>query len=297
MKPTPTYLWFIEVRVPNNARIAFERALDPFCLSITSIMVDSNKVNGEWDIEGISSSKDKKEAVHKEFKKVAKNIGIKPVPKPKFRLVAPRDWLAENQAEFPPLNISRYFIYGSHFEGLAPISSIKIRLNAGTAFGSGKHPSTAGCLMALGFLARRYQFQRPLDMGCGSGILALAIAKTWRVKVVACDIEEEAARVTTANAKLNNIEKLILVCTGASYKSPAVVQGRPYDLIATNILSRPLKAMSRDLATSLAPGGIVILSGLLKRDSRLVIQAHRINGLRLVQIIQIEDWVTIVMKR
>jgi ribosomal protein L11 methyltransferase len=297
MKPTPTNFWFIKVRVPNKVRVVFERALEPFCLSVTSIIVDSKNMNGNWDIEGISRNRDEVEAVQNEFKKVAKITGINPAPKPEFNLVTPRDWVAENQANFPPLIIGRYFIYGSHFKDLAPISSIKIRLNAGTAFGSGKHPSTAGCLKALDLLARRYRFQRPLDMGCGSGILALAIAKTWRVRVVACDIEEEAARVTTANAKLNNIKKLLLVCSGASYKSPTVVQGRPYDLIATNILSRPLKAMSRNLFNSLSPGGVAILSGLLRRDSKFVIQAHLINGLKLVQIIQIEDWVTIVMKR
>ena len=134
-------------------------------------------------------------------------------------------------------------------------------------------------------------------MGCGSGILALAIAKTWCVKVIACDIEKEAARVTSVNAEINNVKKLIYVRHGNSYKTPVVAKGRPYDLIVTNILARPLKAMSMELVQHLAPGGIAVISGLLQRDSQFVIQAHRINGLRLIKIIKIEDWVTIIMKR
>jgi ribosomal protein L11 methyltransferase len=200
-------------------------------------------------------------------------------------------------ANFPPLKIGRYFIHGSHFDGVVPNSLITLRLDAGTAFGSGEHPSTAGCLIALDWLARRYRIKRPLDMGCGSGILALAMAKTWRATVMACDIDDEARRVTIANATLNKVKKLIRVSTGPSYQAPVVVRGRPYDLIASNILSTPLKAMAGDLVTSLAPGGVTVLSGLLQRDSQLVIQAHRIRGLRLIRTILIGNWVTIVMGR
>ena len=291
-----TCLWLIKIRVPNLARGAFEDALEPFCMTLTTMLVDPDKTDGAWNIEGFSSNPPDKEAFRQAFAKASKDVALKPVPKPKFYLVTPRDWLAENLANFPPLKIGRYFIYGTHFDGLVPTCSIALQLNAGTAFGSGEHPSTAGCLMAIDWLARRSRIKRPLDMGCGSGILAMAMAKTWRTPVVACDIDDEAARVTVANAKLNKIKQLIRVRTGPSYQTPMVVRSRPYDLIATNILSRPLKAMAGDLVTALAPGGIAILSGLLKRDSQLVIRAHRIRGLRLIRTILIGDWVTIVMR-
>jgi ribosomal protein L11 methyltransferase len=297
MKPDLTSLWLIKIRVPDIARVSFENALEPFCLSLTSMLVDSNKTNGEWNIEGLFSSKNEKKPIEIELIKSAKYTNINPVPKPKYFYIKSRNWVEDNQTSFPPLYIGRYFIHGSHFEGIAPIASIKLELNAGSAFGSGKHPSTAGCLKALDFLARRNRFHRPLDMGCGSGILAIAIAKTWHVKVVACDIEKEATSVTSSNAEFNNVKKLILVRSGASYKTPVVAKGRPYDLITSNILARPLKAMSRDLVNALAPRGLAVLSGFLIRDSQFVIQAHQTNGLKLVKIIKIDDWATIILKR
>lgn len=205
--------------------------------------------------------------------------------------------MAENLTDFPPLSLGRYFIHGSHFDGLAPAGSVALRLDAGPAFGSGEHPSTAGCLMALDRLARERRFRHLLDMGCGSGILTLAMAKTWHAPVVACDIDDEAVRVTAANAGLNNVGKLVRARCGPSYRTPAVAKGETYDLIVANILARPLKAMAGDLRAVLAPGGVAVLSGLLKRDGRLVIAAHRVRGLRLIRTVLINDWITIVMGR
>jgi ribosomal protein L11 methyltransferase len=293
----PACLWLIEIRVPNMARRYFETALGPFCMSLTTMLADPDKTDGDWNIGGFRSTPPNKKSLRQAIARAAKYIALNPVPKPKFSLVTPKDWLAENLANFPPLKIGRYFIYGSHFDGIAPTCSITLQLNAGTAFGSGEHPSTTGCLIAIDWLARQYHIKRPLDMGCGSGILAIAMAKTWRAMVVACDLDDEAVRVTAANARLNNVKKLIQVRTGPSYQTPIVVRGRPYDLIAANILARPLKAMAGHLVATLAPGGIAILSGLLRRDSQIVIQAHRIRGLRLIRTILIGDWVTIVMKR
>ena len=127
-------------------------------------------------------------------------------------------------------------------------------------------------------LARERRFRRPLDMGCGSGILSLAMAKTWRAPVVACDIDDEAVRVTTANAARNG-----------------VARGRPYDLIVANILARPLHAMAGELTRALAPGGIAVLSGLLMRDACFVIAPHRAHGLRLIRTLAIGDWVTLIL--
>ena len=296
MTSDPTFLWLIKIRMPTIALHSFEAILEPYCMSLTSLLVDPNKTKGEWNIEGISSTPPDKKSLTQAFAIAAKQFALDPTPKPKFTLAAPKDWLAENLISFPPLKIGRYFIYGTHFDGSAPAHSIKLQLNAGTAFGSGEHPSTAGCLMAIDWLACRTRIKRPLDMGCGSGILAMAIAKTWHTPAVACDIDEEAVRVTIANAKLNKIKHLIRARTGHSYQTPIVVRGRPYDLIASNILSRPLKEMAGDLATALAPGGIAILSGLLKRDSQFIIQAHRIHGLKLIRTILIGNWVTIIMR-
>ena len=116
-----------------------------------------------------------------------------------------RDWLAENRRDFPPQRIGRFFIHGSHWHGRAAPSSIPIEIDAATAFGTGEHPSTRGCLLALDRLARRRRFRRPLDIGTGSGILAIAAAKRLRRPVVAGDIDPEAVRVARHHARRNGL--------------------------------------------------------------------------------------------
>ena len=297
MTPAPNFLWRIEVRVPATALDAFEAALESFCMALSSMMIGPDKPDGLWLLEGFAGADPDQRAIRRAFATAADEAGMEPAPKPKIDLVPPKDWVAENLADFPPLSIGRYFIHGSHFDGLAPAGSVTLKLDAGPAFGSGEHPSTAGCLIALDQLARKYRFRRPLDMGCGSGILTLAIAKTWRAPVVACDIDDEAVRVTSANAVLNNAAQLVRARCGPSYRTPDVARGGPYDLIVANILARPLKTMAGDLAAMLAPGGVCVLSGLFRRDGRLVIAAHRARGLKLIRTTILSDWITIVMGR
>jgi len=296
MTPAPTFLWRIEIRVPAQAVGAFEAALEPFCMTLSTMLIDPDKPDGAWRLEGFSGADPDQWAIIRAFAKAADATGIDP-PKPKIDLVPPTDWVAENLADFPPLRLGRYFIHGSHFGGAPPAGSVAIQLDPGPAFGSGEHPSTAGCLMALDQLARKHRFRRPLDLGCGSGILTLALAKTWRAPVVACDIDDEAVRVTSGNAALNGVKQLVLARSGPSYQTPAVAKAKPFDLIVANILARPLKEMAGDLAAALSPKGVCVLSGLFRRDGRLVIQAHRARGLRLIRTVILSDWITIVMGR
>src|SRR5690606_26571386 len=115
------------------------------------------------------------------------------------------DWLAENRRAFPPLRAGRYFIYGSHYQGDAPAGARRVMLDAGIAFGSGEHATTRGCLLALDRHARRRRVRRALDLGCGSGILAIAIARSWPARVVATDIDRNAVRVATENVSRNAV--------------------------------------------------------------------------------------------
>ena len=208
-------------------------------------------------------------------------------------------WRVEGIAvdESPPLTVGRFFIRGSHFDGPTPGGQIPLYLDAGTAFGSGEHGSTAGCLTCIGDLARKLRPARVLDMGCGSGILGIAAAKLWNVPVVATDIDAEAARVTALNAAQNDVGHLVTAVAGAGYSAPIVRQAAPYDLIVENILARPIRRLSCDLAQHLAPGGVCVLSGLVVRDAQLVITAHRRQGLRLVRHMTINGWRTLVMAK
>ncbi len=296
---TRTFFWRIKIRAPSGAAGAFQDALEPYCMAVSAMAEtdapDADDPEGFWRIEGFAGAEPDQKAITLAIDKAARGFGMEP-PEPKIRLLPPRDWLAGNLADFPPNRIGRYFIHGSHFEGRLPAGQVAIRLDAGTAFGSGEHPSTAACLAVLDRLAKATKVHHPLDMGCGSGILALAMAKTWKVPVIACDTDAEAVRVTALNARLNGVGRLVRARAGPGYLTPLVAQGGPYDLITANILARPLCRMAGAAAGALAKGGVVVLSGLLARDGPQVIASHRAHGLRLHRAFVLDGWRTLVMK-
>jgi ribosomal protein L11 methyltransferase len=217
------------------------------------------------------------------------------VPPLVIERVPPRDWLAENQASFPPLRAGRYFIHGSHYQGPVPAGATALVIDAATAFGSGEHATTRGCLLALDALARRRHFARVLDMGTGTGILAMAAAKTWRRRVTARDIDAEAVRVAAHNAAVNGVAALVDVRRSNGYQGLGGAQR--FDLVFANILARPLALMAPALACALAPGGLAVLSGLLARQERAVLAAHRAQRLTLRHRFRLSGWHTLVLAR
>jgi ribosomal protein L11 methyltransferase len=206
-----------------------------------------------------------------------------------------RDWLAENRRAFPPLRIGRFFVHGSHWKGSVPADAIAIEIDAATAFGTGEHPSTRGCLLALDALARRHRFRRPLDIGTGSGILAIAAAKRLRRRVRASDVDCAAVRVAAHHVRRNGLAGQVRTVCAPGYRGRVVRRAR-YDLIFANILARPLALMARDLARAIAPGGIAVLAGLLRRQEASVVAAHRAQGLALERRLVIEGWSTLILR-
>jgi ribosomal protein L11 methyltransferase len=209
--------------------------------------------------------------------------------------LAERDWLAENRRAFPPLRIGRFFVHGSHWRGRVPAGAIAIEIDAATAFGTGEHPSTEGCLLALDRLARRHRFRRPLDIGSGSGILAIAAAKRLHRRVLASDVDCAAVRVASHHVRCNGLAGQVRVVCAPGYRSRAVRRSQ-YDLIFANILARPLALMARDLGRAIAPGGVAVLAGLLRRQEALVVAAHRAQGLALERRLVIEGWSTLILR-
>jgi ribosomal protein L11 methyltransferase len=191
-----------------------------------------------------------------------------------------RDWLLENRRAFPPVRIGRFFVRGSHWQGRAPAGMISIEIDAATAFGTGEHPSTQGCLLALDALARRRRFRRPLDIGTGSGVLAIAAAKRLHRPVVASDMDCGSVRVATHHVRRNGLAGRVRLVCAPGYRSRAVRRGR-HDLVFANILARPLALMARDLGRVIRPGGVAVLAGLLRRQEAFVLAAHRGHGLAL----------------
>jgi ribosomal protein L11 methyltransferase len=206
--------------------------------------------------------------------------------------VPERDWLAENRRAFPPQRIGRFLIHGSHWREKPPAGSIAVEIDAATAFGTGEHPSTRGCLIALDQLARARRFRRPRDIGTGSGILAIAAAKLLHRAVVASDVDPGSVAVARHHAQRNGVAGSVRFhCAAGAGRS------RGHDLVFANILARPLALMARDLTRSVASGGIAILSGLLRRQEAGVLAAYRAHGLVLKTRVVIDGWSTLVLHK
>jgi len=290
----PTFLWRMEVIVPGAASEAVAALFDTQCMALS--LFETVEDSDEWRIEGFCGAEPDRVALERDVVNICSRAGVAPLGTLRCELVPPRDWLAENMAAFPPVRIGRYFIHGSDFTEQPPAAAVPIKLDPGTAFGSGEHASTAGCLAMIERLAKQTRISHPLDMGCGSGILSIAMAKTWRVPVLASDIDDEAERVTRFNARRNGVGPLVRAVSGPGYRTRAVGRAAPYDLIVANILARPLISMAGDLARHLAPGGWAVLSGLLERDGRRVLAAHQAHGLRLVHWIPRDGWLTLALR-
>jgi ribosomal protein L11 methyltransferase len=207
--------------------------------------------------------------------------------------IGERDWLAENRRAFPPQRIGRFLIHGSHWRERPPAGSIAVEIDAASAFGTGEHPSTRGCLLALDRLARRRRFRAPRDIGTGSGILAIAAAKLLRRKALASDIDFVSVRVARHHARRNGLAQWLRL----ERKTGAAGRSAGFDLVFANILARPLTLMAGDLARSVEPGGVAILSGLLRRQEASVLAAYRPHGLTLDFRVPIDGWVTLVLRR
>ena len=227
---------------------------------------------------------------------------IAEVSRPDFNLtqLPDVDWVAESQKALPPISAGRFYVYGSHVTEPPPFGSIPLLVEANVAFGTGRHESTFGCLLALTQLAtqldRRHRPRNALDMGCGSGILAMAMAHLWHCPVLAVDNDADSVRVAGENARENRVADWIEPHCGDGYHSHLVARRGPFDLIAANILAEPLCAMATDLRRHLAPGGYVILAGLLTSQQRQVLARHRGQGLHLVRRLHFGEWTTLVLR-
>ncbi|HWD49336.1 MAG TPA: 50S ribosomal protein L11 methyltransferase [Rhizomicrobium sp.] len=206
------------------------------------------------------------------------------------------DWIKLSQEGLPPVRAGRFFVYGAHDAGIVPPGVIPIRIEAGMAFGTGHHETTSLCLGALSVLARRRAYRNVLDLGCGTGLLAIGAAKLWRRRVLASDIDPVAVDVTRENAAANGEATLVQAITADGLSSPALAAKAPYDLIIANILAAPLTQLAPAIARSLARGGALVLSGLLTWQENLVLSFYRPHGLILRETRRDGPWSALVLE-
>ena len=287
-------LWRLAVEAPDERLAdAFAAVLDQAGGAITAF---ETVPKGPWLVQGFVQGKPDRASLEAglalaalAFDAAEPDLALEQLPD--------TDWVRENQESFPPMRIGRYFIHGSHITAPVPSGAIGLLIDAATAFGTGEHATTHGCLMALDRLVRQGRRRRILDMGTGTGILAIAAAKSWHVPVLACDIDRNSVKVAAENVALNQVATLVTCRPSDGYSAPEVRAGAPYDLIFANILARPLVAMAPALARSLAPGGIAILSGLLAGQESFVRAAHRAQGLVFRGRLPRSGWRTLVFEK
>lgn len=221
------------------------------------------------------------------------------LPPYQIEFLESKNWLKENVIRFAPVEVEDFIIYGIHETDIPPSDKVTLRIYAATAFGS-EHQTTKSCLRAISHLNRiNAPHQNILDMGTGSGILALACAKLWQneTRITAVDIDSEAVAVTEQNAKDNNLEKYVSAALSNGYQSELVKSHAPYDIIIANILARPLLEMAPDLYTSLKPGGYCILSGFVEDQEQWVIGEHEKHGLKLIELYKLDNWRAALMEK
>ena len=206
-----------------------------------------------------------------------------------------QDWIRLSQEGLPPVRAGRFFVYGAHDAGIVPHGVIPIRIEAGLAFGTGHHETTALCLAVLSDIAGRRAFRNVLDLGCGTGLLAIGAAKLWKRRVLASDIDPVAVEVTRENARANGVAPLVAAVTADGLTSPVLAANAPYDLIIANILAGPLTQLAPAIQRALAPGAMLVLSGLLNNQEKLVTSFY--TNLRRTAVRRDGPWSALVLEK
>ena len=214
-----------------------------------------------------------------------------------FDTVEAKDWVKATLEDLVPVPAGRFTVHGQHDRARVPPNKLGIEIEAALAFGTGHHGTTRGCLLLLDQVLKKYYPRRVLDLGTGTGVLAIAAAKALHRSVLASDIDPASVRVAHDNARLNGSGDLVQVIQATGFEAPQFAQRGPFDLVLANILANPLRQMATPMAEHLAPSAQVILSGLLPPQAQSVIAAYRMRGLVLQRHLQIEGWSSLLMRK
>ena len=261
---------------------------DPGLEGVTYSILEEDEDHDIWRIDAFPVDGDEADAL---TRTLARHAGLKTVTEK----LADADWLAMALSGLPPVRAGRFFVYGAHDGGRAPPNTVNLRIEAGAAFGTGHHGTTVGCLLAYDTLLKAQRFGRVLDVGAGTGVLAIAAARTGTALAIGTDIDQPSVRIAGENARLNQANARFVHASGLGHRR--VAEGAPYDLVFANILAAPLVALAQDIKGALKPGGVAILSGLLRVQERRVAAAYLSRGFRLRRRIHRDAWATLVLTR
>lgn len=294
----PGSTWRVTLTLPTVACVPlFEAALEDMngAVSAMEIEADGARGSGEWLVTGYVPHRP--DAAELEARLALAAAGAR-IETPSYALerLDDTDWVAAAERERTPIDAGRFFVYPSHFDGGLPADRTAFVMDASMAFGSGEHATTRGCLIALDRLLQEETFEQALDLGAGSGILAIALAKTSDAEIMASDIDPVTVTIAAENAVLNGVGSRIRCLHGDGFDSPEIEAESPYDLIFANILAQPLIDMAEDLVRHLVSHGVAVLSGFLTEQSPAVAAAYEACGASIIDRIEIDDWVTLVVR-
>jgi ribosomal protein L11 methyltransferase len=213
-----------------------------------------------------------------------------------FDTVEARDWVKATLEELVPVRAGRFIVHGRHDRAKVPPNKLAIEIEAALAFGTGHHGTTRGCLLLLDQLLKAHRPARVLDLGTGTGVLAISAAKALHIKVLASDIDPLSVKVARDNIRLNGSGDLVQAIHAGGFSAPQFATHGPFDLVLANILANPLRQMATPMARHLAPSALVVLSGLLPHQAQSVIAAYRARGLVLERQIGIEGWSSLLLR-
>ena len=279
----------IIARGPRAAAEAAAEAIDadPRLEGATYSILEEDEDKGVWRIDAFPTTDDEVEGL----KAVLADHPVTVL----VEKLADADWLAMSLSGLPPVEAGRFFVYGAHDQGKVPEGRVTLKIDAGAAFGTGHHGTTVGCLEAFDNLLKTETFDKVLDVGCGTGVLAIAAAKTGTPIAVGTDIDEPSARIANENAEINDAQCDFYFADGLS--DPRIAQHLPYDLVFANILAAPLVELAPEIGAALKTGGVAILSGLLRTQEERVLEAYLPLGFVVEQTIHHDAWSALQLRK
>jgi len=214
-----------------------------------------------------------------------------------FDTVEAKDWVKASLEDLVPVPAGHFVVHGQHDRNRVVPNKLGIEIEAALAFGTGHHGTTRGCLLLLDHVLKAWRPRRVLDLGTGTGVLAIAAAKALHQRVLASDIDPLSVQVARENARLNVTGHLVQAIRATGFSAPQFAAAAPFDLVLANILANPLRQLATPMARHLAPSALVILSGLLTPQAPAVIAAYRARGLVPVRHLRVEGWSSLLLRK
>lgn len=279
-------LWKAAVTVPKEAAADIAAAFELTPPRPQSVLISENPFEEDATVEALYERPPNEELLSRVF---GRDVRCEALPD--------QDWIRLGLEGLPPVRAGRFFLHGAHDAGIVPPGVIPLRIEAGLAFGTGHHESTALCLEALCRLAKARRFARVLDVGCGTGVLAIGAAKLWHGMVAASDIDAIATETTRENARKNGAAPEIRTVCADGLEHPAIRASAPYDLICANILAGPLTRLAPTIAKAARSRGTVLLSGLLRNQENLVLSFYLAQKLVFYGAFRSGPWSALLLKK